>query len=206
MPSAAPDFKYNEKEQGFEVPAQVTDQRQSHNNSAREVQVTGVAESSCLADRVTVRISVAYSKGSVDDVSNSPRLDSILQTLRQHGVKDEDTSVTKYLHREEDLYHMDAEVTVSFSDFEKMEKVCSILLEKLDKSVCVGAPQFYHSAECLSQLRRRACVSAVENAQQKASEVSSLLGQSLGPPLLVREEETREQRKEEEDGDILSRN
>lgn len=45
-------------------------------------------------------------------------------------------------------------------------------------------------------------MSAVENAQQKASEVSQLLGQSLGPPLLVREEETREWRNEdEEDGD-----
>lgn len=44
-------------------------------------------------------------------------------------------------------------------------------------------------------------MSAVENAQQKASEVSHLLGQSLGPPLLVREEETREWKNdEEEDG------
>lgn len=42
-------------------------------------------------------------------------------------------------------------------------------------------------------------MSAVENAQQKAREVSHLLGQSLGPPLLVREEETREWRNEEEE-------
>lgn len=49
--------------------------------------------------------------------------------------------------------------------------------------------------------RRHACVSAVENAQQKAFDVSQLLGQTLGPPLLVREEETREWRNEdEEDG------
>lgn len=45
------------------------------------------------------------------------------------------------------------QVVVTFSDFEKMERVCSVLLEKLDKSVCVGTPQFYHSAECLSQMR-----------------------------------------------------
>lgn len=43
-------------------------------------------------------------------------------------------------------------------------------------------------------------MSAVENAQQKASKVSQLLGQSLGPPLLVREEETREWRKADEEG------
>lgn len=45
------------------------------------------------------------------------------------------------------------QVVVTFSDFEKMERVCSVLLEKLDKSVNVGTPQYYHSAECLSQVR-----------------------------------------------------
>ena len=41
---------------------------------------------------------------------------------------------------------------------------------------------------------------AVENAQRKARDLSCLLGQTLGPPLLVREEETREWRSRE-DGD-----
>ncbi|XP_041814949.1 interleukin-1 receptor-associated kinase 1-binding protein 1 homolog isoform X2 [Chelmon rostratus] len=127
------------------------------------------------------------------------------QSTRQHGVSDKDAAVRRFLHREADQYHMNAEVAVTFSDFEKMERVCGVLLEKLDKSVCVGAPQFYHSAEYLSQMRRRACVSAVENAQQKACEVSQLLGQTLGAPLLVREEETREWRNEDgEDGGRLS--
>lgn len=49
--------------------------------------------------------------------------------------------------------------------------------------------------------RRRAFVLAVENAQRKAKEVSELLDQALGPPLLVREEETTEWRSDvEEDG------
>lgn len=48
---------------------------------------------------------------------------------------------------------MSPQVVVTFSSFEKMEQICSILLEKLDKSVHVGAPQFYHSPECLSQAR-----------------------------------------------------
>ncbi|XP_026174417.1 interleukin-1 receptor-associated kinase 1-binding protein 1 homolog [Mastacembelus armatus] len=177
--------------------------RQSPGNPEREVQVTGTAEVCRPADRVSVRVSVGNSKESVNEVTNSVsrRLEYILQSLRQHGMKDEDASVRRFLHREADLYHMDAEVVVTFSDFDKMERVCSVLLEKLDKSVCVGMPQFYHSEAFLSQMRRRACVSAVENAKQKASEVSRLLGQSLGPPLLVKEEETREWRNEdEEDG------
>nr|XP_020459379.1 interleukin-1 receptor-associated kinase 1-binding protein 1 [Monopterus albus] len=194
-------FAGNERQQELETR---TVNRQSPSNRVREVQVTGTAEVCCPADRVSVRVSVNNSKESVNEVTTSVsrRLEYIVQSLRQHGIKDEDTSVRRFLHRQADLYHMDAEVVVTFSDFETMERVCSVLLEKLDKSVCVGSPQFYHSAGCLSQLRRRACVSAVENAQQKASEVSQLLGQSLGHPLLVREEEAREWRNndEEEDG------
>lgn len=45
------------------------------------------------------------------------------------------------------------QVLMTFTDFEGMEKVCCVLLEKLDKSVTVGTPQYYHSAECLSNIR-----------------------------------------------------
>ncbi|KAF3702637.1 Interleukin-1 receptor-associated kinase 1-binding protein 1 -like protein [Channa argus] len=195
------EFAGNERQQGLEVR---TVDLQSPSNRVFEIQVTGTAEVCSLADRVSVRVSVGNSKESVNEVTNSVirRVEYILQSLRQHGIKDEDTSVRRFLHREADLYHMAAEVLVTFSDFEKMEQIRSILLEKLDKSVCVGAPQFYHSPGCLSELRKQACVSAVKNAQQKASEVSQLLGQSLGPPLLVKEEETREWGNEDkEEGD-----
>ncbi|XP_074472244.1 interleukin-1 receptor-associated kinase 1-binding protein 1 homolog [Sebastes fasciatus] len=203
LPAAAGrEFAGNEREQGLDE--RVVNYRQSAGNRVvREVQVTGTAEVCCPADRVSVRVSVGNNKESVNEVTNSisRRIEYILQAVRQHGVSDQDTSVRRFLHREADQYHMDAEVVVTFSDFEKMERVCSVLLEKLDKSVCVGTPQFYHSVESLSLMRRRACVSAVENAQQKACEVGQLLGQTLGPPLLVREEETRERRNEDdEDG------
>ncbi|KAM4522836.1 interleukin-1 receptor-associated kinase 1-binding protein 1 homolog [Odontesthes bonariensis] len=201
-PAVGREFSGNEKEQGMEVR---TVNRESSRNRLREVQVTGAAEVSCPADRVSVRVVVGNSKESVNDVTNSVsrRLEYISQTLRQHGVGDEDTSVRRFLHRDADMYRMDAEVVVAFSDFEKMEQMRSVLLEKLDKSVGVGTPRFYHSPECLSRLRQRACVLAVENAQQKASKVSQLLGQNLGSPLLVREEETTERRdgeEEEEEG------
>ncbi|XP_042359479.1 interleukin-1 receptor-associated kinase 1-binding protein 1 homolog [Plectropomus leopardus] len=193
-----PDFAGDEKEPGLEVRAV---NRQSPGNRLREVQVTGTAEVCCPADRVSVRVSVSSSKESVNEVTGSVsrRLEYILQTVRQHGVADKDASVRKFLHREANQYHMEAEVVVTFSDFEKMERVCSVLLEKLDRTVSVGTPQFFHSAESLNHMRRRACVSAVENAQQKACAVSQLLGQTLGPPLLVREEETREWRTEDEE-------
>uniref|UniRef100_A0A8C6KJW4 Interleukin-1 receptor-associated kinase 1 binding protein 1 n=1 Tax=Nothobranchius furzeri TaxID=105023 RepID=A0A8C6KJW4_NOTFU len=183
-----------ENQQGLE-PKAVTGQ-------VREVQVTGAAEASCPADRASMRFSVTSSKESAGEVTVSVtrRLDYILQALRQHGIRGEDTSVRKFLQRNADTYCMDAEVVVVFSNFEKMEQIRSVLLEKLDKSVFVGTPLFYHSPElCLCVCRQRACVSAVENAQQKASKISQVLGQSLGPPLLVREKETREWKVEEEE-------
>ncbi|AWP19754.1 putative interleukin-1 receptor-associated kinase 1-binding protein 1 [Scophthalmus maximus] len=152
QPAAAREFAGYEREQGLEVRAA---HRPTPNNRVREVQVTGTAEVCCPADRVSVRVSVANSKESVDEVTSSVsrRLEYILQALRQHGISDKDASVRRFLHREADLYRMDAEVVVTFSDFEKMEQVCRVLLEKLDKSVCVGRPQFHHSAGCLSQMR-----------------------------------------------------
>ncbi|XP_026055732.1 interleukin-1 receptor-associated kinase 1-binding protein 1 homolog [Carassius auratus] len=163
-------------------------------SNARVVQMTGCAELSSPPDRASVTISVKNSKENVNDVTNSVirRLEYILQTVRQHDVKEENITVTKHLQREEELFHMQAEVLVVFSDFEKMQQARAVLIEKLDKIVCVGDPYYSHSAECLSLLRRRVCSEAVDNARLKASEVCCILGQALGRPLLVREEESRE--------------
>ncbi|XP_077408673.1 interleukin-1 receptor-associated kinase 1-binding protein 1 homolog [Vanacampus margaritifer] len=170
---------------------------------ARELHVTGTAEVSYPADRASVRLSVGNSKATVNEVTSSVsrRLEYILQAVRQHGVREDDVTVRKFLHRDQELYHMNAEVIVTFSDFDKMEHACSVLLEKLDRSVSVGQPIFFHSTECRNRVRQSACVSAVENAQQKASRISQLLGQSLGAPTLVREDETWEWRSHDGDED-----
>ncbi|KAM6915238.1 interleukin-1 receptor-associated kinase 1-binding protein 1 homolog [Xenentodon cancila] len=198
-PAANREFAGNLKEHEMEVKAS---NREGRGQRVRELRVTGAAEASGLADRASVRFTLSNSKESVSEATTSVsrRLDYILQALRQHGINEEDTSVRKFLHRDTEMYRMDAEVMVTFSDFSKMEQICSILLEKLNRSVCVGIPRFYHSPECLSQIRQLACVSAVENAQQKARKVSQLLGQTLGQPMLVREEETKEWKDEEEEG------
>ncbi|KAJ7421017.1 interleukin-1 receptor-associated kinase 1-binding protein 1 [Pitangus sulphuratus] len=44
----------------------------------------------------------------------------------------------------------------------------------------------------LLPLSRQVCVAAVGNTRQKAQEVCRLFGQSLGKPLLIKEEETKE--------------
>ncbi|MEQ2192539.1 hypothetical protein XENOCAPTIV_013215 [Xenoophorus captivus] len=177
-----------DKQQGLEVTAL---QRESLGKPVREVQVTGVAEVSCPADRASVRVSVTSTKESVNEVTNSisRRLEYILQTIR----------VARH-----ECCKMFPQIVVTFSEFQKMEQMCRILLEKLDRSVHVGAPQFFHRVVTslfvwgVFVFRLHACEAAVENAQQKAIKISQLLGESLGSPLLVREEETKEWRNEEE--------
>ncbi|XP_027896143.1 interleukin-1 receptor-associated kinase 1-binding protein 1 homolog isoform X2 [Xiphophorus couchianus] len=189
VPAAETDGK--DKQQGLEVTCL--------NKPVREVQVTGVAEVSCPADRAWLLVSVTSTKDSINEVTNSisRRLEYIFQTIRQHGVGEEHRTVRRTLRRHAEAYAMDAEILVTFSEFKKMEQTCCVLLEKLDKSVQVGTPRFFHSAACLSELR---CLQlqTVENAQQKASKIAQLLGESLGATLLVREEETKEWRNEEE--------
>ncbi|XP_072355927.1 interleukin-1 receptor-associated kinase 1-binding protein 1 homolog isoform X1 [Scyliorhinus torazame] len=106
--------------------------------------------------------------------------------------QEDSVTVTKDFRRVENAYQMEAEVCVIFSDFGKMENLCNLFVEKLDSSVVVGSPQFYHTTEAVETIRRQACLRAVANSRRKAFEVCRLLGQTLGRPLIVREEETKE--------------
>ncbi|NWX68175.1 IKBP1 protein, partial [Alca torda] len=105
---------------------------------------------------------------------------------------EENMTVTEDFSRVEDTYQMEAEVCIIFSDFGKMQNVCNLLIEKLGTSVTISPPHFYHTPEAVDTLRRQVCVAAVGNTRRKAQEVCRLFGQSLGKPLLIREEETKE--------------
>uniref|UniRef100_A0A2K5DL60 Interleukin-1 receptor-associated kinase 1-binding protein 1 n=1 Tax=Aotus nancymaae TaxID=37293 RepID=A0A2K5DL60_AOTNA len=104
----------------------------------------------------------------------------------------ENITVTKDFRRVENAYHMEAEVCITFTEFGKMQNICNFLVEKLDSSVVISPPQFYHTPGSVENLRRQACLVAVENAWRKAQEVCNLVGQTLGKPLLIKEEETKE--------------
>nr|XP_009938503.1 PREDICTED: interleukin-1 receptor-associated kinase 1-binding protein 1 [Opisthocomus hoazin] len=108
------------------------------------------------------------------------------------GDSEENMTVTEDFTRVENTYQMEAEVCMTFSDFGKMQNVCNLLIEKLGSSVTISPPHFYHTPEAVDTLRRQVCVAAVGNTRWKAQEVCRLFGQSLGKPLLIREEETKE--------------
>ncbi|PNI88115.1 IRAK1BP1 isoform 4 [Pan troglodytes] len=115
-----------------------------------------------------------------------------LHPLGSDNSEAENITVTKDFRRVENAYHMEAEVCITFTEFGKMQNICNFLVEKLDSSVVISPPQFYHTPGSVENLRRQACLVAVENAWRKAQEVCNLVGQTLGKPLLIKEEETKE--------------
>ncbi|KAM8952613.1 interleukin-1 receptor-associated kinase 1-binding protein 1 [Pelodytes ibericus] len=160
----------------------------------REVQVTGSAELNAVPDTARVCFRLISSKGAAAEAKNSVqrRLEYIEQCLRQIGITEENISTTKEIQRMSNTYQMEAEVCVVFSDFGKLQNICNLLVEKLESSVTICPPQFYHSQQCLEKLRREVCLRAVSNARCKAQEVCRLVGQSLGRALIIKEEESRE--------------
>ncbi|NP_001121320.1 interleukin-1 receptor-associated kinase 1-binding protein 1 homolog [Xenopus laevis] len=163
-------------------------------HGGREVQVSGSAELSAAPDRAQVCIAVSSSKGTAAEAKSSVqrRLEYIAQSLRQGGVTEENITVSKEFQRLSNTYKMEAVVCVVFSDFDKLQSNCNLLVEKLDSSVNISPPHFYHTADCLEKLRREVCLGAVANARRKAQEVCRLVGHSLGKALIIREEELRE--------------
>ncbi|XP_075603659.1 interleukin-1 receptor-associated kinase 1-binding protein 1 [Balearica regulorum gibbericeps] len=162
--------------------------------SGREVHVSGSAELSAAPDRARVSLRLGSRKDAAGAARSSVarRLEYIAQSARQRGVPEENMTVTEDFSRVENTYQMEAEVCITFSDFGKMQNVCNLLVEKLGTSVTISPPHFYHTPEAIDTLRRQVCVAAVANTRRKAQEVCRLFGQSLGKPLLIREEETKE--------------
>ncbi|XP_008564867.1 PREDICTED: interleukin-1 receptor-associated kinase 1-binding protein 1 [Galeopterus variegatus] len=162
--------------------------------ATREVHVSGTAEVSAGPDRAQVAVRVSSTKVTAAEAKKSVcrRLDYITQSLQQQGLQAENVTVTKDFRRVENAYHMEAEVCIIFTEFGKMQNTCNFLVEKLDSSVVISPPQFYHTSGSVENLRRQACLVAVENAWRKAQEVCNLVGQTLGKPLLIKEEETKE--------------
>ncbi|NWS99198.1 IKBP1 protein, partial [Mionectes macconnelli] len=160
----------------------------------REVHVSGSAELSARPDRARVSLRLGSRKEAAGAArsSVSRRLEYIAHSARQRGVPEENMTVTEDFSRVENTYQMEAEVCIIFSDFGKMQNVCNLLIEKLGTAVTISPPHFYHTPEAIDTLRRQACVAAVGNTRRKALEVCRLFGQSLGKPLLIKEEETKE--------------
>ncbi|EDO32163.1 predicted protein [Nematostella vectensis] len=160
----------------------------------KDIQITESAELSLAPDKARVLILCSSCKESVEEVKTSVnrRVEYILQTLKSYRIKDTCYKINRILTRQEKTYFYETEIIVEFSDFLKCEEVSNLLVEKLDETVTVSPPVFYHSTERLANLRCQACVSAVKNAKNKALQVVQMFNQILGPPITIREESYEE--------------
>ncbi len=68
-------------------------------------------------------------------------------------IQEGDIRVTKALERIDGLYHLDAEVSAHFVDFNNCQALSNFLVEKLDETVRVSPPEFYHGPQTLENLR-----------------------------------------------------
>lgn len=64
-----------------------------------------------------------------------------------------DIKVHKTLRRVQSMYEYITEVIVVFMDFNKCQAACNLLVEKLDETVSVAMPEFYHAGTTLETLR-----------------------------------------------------
>ncbi|KAJ8027116.1 Interleukin-1 receptor-associated kinase 1-binding protein 1 [Holothuria leucospilota] len=164
--------------------------------SKRLIDVWAIGTVTLKPDRAKVNFIVSTSQGkeTAADAKNSVsrRADYVIQTLHTHNVKEGDVISTSSLTRSDGLFHVVTEISVIFTDFTKCQNVCNFLVEKLDDSVHISQPHFFHGTQNLNTVRREACMQATRNAHQKASEIARFLRQSLGAPIVIREEETKE--------------
>ncbi|XP_067674315.1 interleukin-1 receptor-associated kinase 1-binding protein 1-like [Haliotis asinina] len=160
----------------------------------RQIRVTAVGEVSQPPDLCRFTVRVTSKKDNPQDAKNSVarRLDYIVQTLQNHGIKEEDLHIHKHLSRSDSLFVMETEVGVKFGDIKKSESVSNLLVEKLDDTVTVSLPEFFHTNQSLESLRKQASLVAIHNAKQKAQEMARFVHLSVGRPVYIMEEDSQE--------------
>lgn len=169
---------------------------ENNNLLERTIDVWATGLITLKPDRAMVNITVSTSQGkeTASDAKNSVtrRSDYVIQTLHTHNVKEGDVTKTSSLTKSDGLFYMVTELSVVFVDFTKCQNVCNFLVEKLDDSVHISQPHFFHGIQSLDAVRRQACLLSTQNAHQKALDISRFLHQTLGRPVVIREAETKE--------------
>lgn len=132
----------------------------SDSNARRQIIVSGMGEFSLPPDRVKLVLTIVSTKSQVNEAKRSVRrrLEYIEQTLRNHGVKEQDKSLTQTIARRETMYEVKVELTAIFIDIQRYQLVQNHLAEKLDAPVVqILEPVFYHSTLRLENLKFDSC-------------------------------------------------
>ncbi|XP_060069678.1 interleukin-1 receptor-associated kinase 1-binding protein 1-like [Ylistrum balloti] len=162
--------------------------------SDRYITVNAMGEVSLPPDRCKLTLRINSQKENVEEVKTSVtrRVDYVLQTLYNHSIKESDIKMYKTIRRVEGLFSMEAEIQAIFADQHKCQTVANLLVEKLDETVTVCLPEFYHASTTMQNLRQQASLLAIHNAKLKAQEMAKFVHQNVGQPISIAEEETKE--------------
>lgn len=128
----------------------------SDSDARRQVTVSGMGEFSLPPDRVKLLVVISRTKSTANEAKTSVirRLKYIEQTLRNHGVKEQDKSLVQSTTRRDTMYEVKAELTAIFVDIQNYQHCQNQLVEKLDSpTVRVLDPVFYHSTLRLENIK-----------------------------------------------------
>lgn len=184
---------------GTSVFAELKDESQNDikkpSKDGRQIHVQETGKASLPPDRVKCIITCTNTKETAEQVKHSVsrRIDYITQTLRNNNIKASQYTIHQLISPTDNgQYRMCAEVVIEFHDVLTFEKTVNWLVEKLESSIRISEPSFFHSSEKLTDLRRKASLNALHNCRSKALSMAQLLNQKLGSPVLVQEEEVKE--------------
>lgn len=167
----------------------------------RTVSVTGYAESKVAPDKATVYVNV-YSEDKALDTAKAvqdKKVKQLLALAAKQGVKNEDISTNfanvqpRYRYEEKtrkrilEGYTLTNNVEVTLRDLDKVGPF-------MDSLISAGFDQINNVQFGLEKRRQheeKLMSEALKNAKQKASEMASVLGSSIGQPISISESGAR---------------
>jgi uncharacterized protein YggE len=166
----------------------------SDKESKRLITVSANGEFSLPPDKIKLVLTIRSLKPNIDEAKHSVfrRLDYVQQTLKNNSVRDSDVHISKTFNRKDAVYEVLVEVVVYFADFQKYQKLQNYFVEKLDENVKILQPELLHTSLRLENLKRQASIQALRNAKHIASDLAKTVGLSLGKPLTIIEESSKE--------------
>ncbi|EDV24984.1 uncharacterized protein TRIADDRAFT_56460 [Trichoplax adhaerens] len=155
-----------------------------------ELQVTAIGQVALPPTKAQFKITICSCKGNFSDAETSTnrRLEYVLQTLHNNGLKDDCIDISNNINRiEKSKFLIKTEIVAHLTDFKKCEILRNFFVSKLDESVDVSRIVYLHDSFKATNLRQQALVAAVKSAQAKASGIANIFRGTVGQPIFIKE-------------------
>ena len=123
--------------------------------SHRTISVHAEGEVQCPPDIFTLTITITSIKEKLDEAQSSVkrRSDYILQVLRNHGYRDNNTQIFQEITRDDESNQYKCIIIIEGGDIKKCIQVRNVLLEKMDSSVKCSHIDCRHSPKHKADMR-----------------------------------------------------